>query len=70
LQELLSDSSEVHHNTIIGVSNIPYEKLMSALKFNHSFKIDKTFIENRHFGFQSIMKQLSNLKSSGINLLK
>ena len=70
LQELLSNSSEVYHNTIIGVSNIPYEKLMSALKFNHSFKIDKTFIENRYFGLQSIMKQLSNLKSGGINLLK
>jgi hypothetical protein len=58
----------VHHNTIIGVSNIPYEKLMSALKFNHSFKIDKTFIENRHFGFQSIMKQLNlkkNIKTQG-----
>lgn len=70
LQELLSSSRELYHNTIIGVSTIPYEKLMSAFKFNHNFKIDKVFIENPYFGLQSIMKQLNNLKSSGINLLK
>lgn len=70
LQELLSNSRESYHSTIIGVSTIPYEKLVSAFKFNHNFKIDKTFIENRFWGLQSIMKQLNNLKSCGINLLK
>ena len=70
MKELLSKCQKFYQSTIIATANIPYEKIISVFRFDKKYEINTIFVENKHFGIQSILKHSEKLKIKGINLLK
>ena len=58
LESVLTQGANIYHNTIIAFSDVLHSKIDINNLFTLNFKINKDFLENKHFGLPSLIQNL------------